>query len=114
MGDWESHLNCIELMIPFFHAAGHLNYAKSTRLYLQDMKSLKETMDPVEFKKFTEKGFFTARRTNVFYAGIFTDQTIEQTLMRAMSVEGGPFKRGATESLVFKWIKGILYTKRYY
>lgn len=28
-----------------------------------------------------------------------------------MSVEGGPFKRGATESVVFKWIKGILYRK---
>lgn len=31
--------------------------------------------------------------------------------MRSMSVEGGPFKRGATESVVFKWINGILYTK---
>lgn len=31
--------------------------------------------------------------------------------MRAMSVEGGPFKRGATESVVFKWIKGVIYAK---
>lgn len=111
MGDWESHLNCIEIMIPFFHSAGHFNYAKSARLYLQDMKNLEETMDPIEYENFTKNGFFTARRSNVFYAGIFSDQTIEQTLMRAMSVEGGPFKRGATESVVFKWIKGILYTK---
>lgn len=42
MGDWESHLQSIELMLPFFHAAGHFNYAKSARLYLQDMRSLKE------------------------------------------------------------------------
>ncbi|XP_052758830.1 uncharacterized protein LOC128202453 [Galleria mellonella] len=110
MGDWEAHLNCIELMIPFFHAAGHFNYAKSARLYLQKMRLLKLIMDPREFKKFTKEGFFTSRRSNEFYAGIFSDQTIEQTLMRAMSVEGGPFKRGTTESTVFKWIKGIIYT----
>lgn len=111
MGDWESHLQCIELMLPFFHAAGHFNYAKSARLYLQDMRSLKEKMDPVEYKKFTDDRFFTSRRSNIYWSGIFSDQTIEQTLMRAMSVEGGPFKRGCTESIVFKWIKGIIYTK---
>lgn len=77
MGDWESHLKCIELMIPFFHAAGHFNYGKSARLYLQDMKNLKKTMDPNEYKKFTKEGFFTARRTNNYYAGIFSDRTIE-------------------------------------
>lgn len=67
-------------------------------------------MDPVEYKKFTDDGFFTSRRSNIYWSGIFSDQTIEQTLMRAMSVEGGPFKQG-TESVVFKWIKGIIYTK---
>lgn len=111
MGNWELHLHCIETMIPFYHAAGHFNYAKSSRLYLQDMYHLRETMDPDEYEKFTKNGFFTARRSNNFFAGNFSDQTIEQTLMRAMSVEGGPFKRGATESVVFKWVKGILFTK---
>lgn len=42
MGDWKLHLECIELMIPFFHAAGHFHYAKSARLYLQDMRSLEK------------------------------------------------------------------------
>lgn len=68
-------------------------------------------MDPVEYKKFTDDGFFTSRRSNSYWSGIFSDQTIEKTLMRAMSVEGGPFKRGCTESVVFKWIKGVIYTK---
>lgn len=40
-----------------------------------------------------------------------TDQTIEQTLMKSMSVEGGPFKRGVTENIVYKWIKGVIFTK---
>lgn len=110
MGNWKLHLQCVELALPFFHAAGHFNYAKSARLYLQDMRNLEKTMDPVEYKKFTDDGFFTSRRSNEFFAGIFSDQTIEQTLMRAMSVEGGPFKRGATTSVVLKWIKGIILT----
>lgn len=42
MGDRKSHLECIELMLPFFYAAGHFNCAKSARLYLQDMRSLKK------------------------------------------------------------------------
>ncbi|GFX78980.1 uncharacterized protein TNCV_3912681 [Trichonephila clavipes] len=27
--------------------------------------------------------------------------------MKGMCVEGGPFKRGATESVVYKWIRGV-------
>ncbi|GFW58552.1 uncharacterized protein TNCV_718521 [Trichonephila clavipes] len=40
-----------------------------------------------------------------------SDQTIEQTLMKGMSVEGGPFKLGATESVVYKWIRGVIYSQ---
>ncbi|GFS53921.1 uncharacterized protein TNIN_371051 [Trichonephila inaurata madagascariensis] len=46
-----------------------------------------------------------------FFSGIANDQTIEQTLMKGMSVEGGPFKRGATESVVYKWIRGVIYSQ---
>lgn len=75
------------------------------------MKDLASYMDPEEYKKFTEQGFFTSRRTNKFYAGVFSDQTIEQTLMRSMKVAGGPFKRGASDSVVWRWIKGTTYTR---
>lgn len=97
-------------MISFFHAAGHFPYAKSAQLYLQDVLNLPNIVDQIEFQQFTSEGFFTAR-FNKFFAGIHSDQTIEQTLIRSMSVEGGPFKRGATDSVVFKWIKGITCTK---
>ena len=39
-GDWKLHLFCIRQMIPLFHAAGHFAYAKSARLYLQQMTCL--------------------------------------------------------------------------
>lgn len=64
-------------------------------------------MNLVEYKKFSEDDFFTARRNNVFYAGIVSDQTIEQTLMRSMSVEGDHFKRGPTENLICERMKAF-------
>ena len=39
-GDWKLHLHCITRMSLYFHADGHLAYAKSARIYLQQMKSL--------------------------------------------------------------------------
>lgn len=110
MGDWNLHLHTIERMIPYFHASGHFPYAKSAQMYLQNMQELPTKMDPEEFTKFTE-GYFTARRSDVFFSGISTDQTIKQTLMKSMNVERGPFKRGVTESVVYKWIKGVIFSK---
>lgn len=111
MGDWNSYLNTIEVMIPFFHAAGNFPYAKSVQLYLQDMKGLEKIMDSEEYEKFTQNGYFTVRRTDKFFSGVHSDQIIEQTLMKSMSVESGPFKRGATDNVVYKWIRGGICTK---
>lgn len=110
VGHWDLHIKTIESMVPFFHVCGHFNYAKSAHIYVQQMKNLETTMDPEEYKKYVG-GFWTARRTNKFFSGIFTDQTIEQTLMRLLSVDGGIFKRGATDSVALKWIKGVIFTK---
>ncbi|KYN21448.1 hypothetical protein ALC57_06174 [Trachymyrmex cornetzi] len=60
-GDWMSHLRNVELMIPFFHSAGHMSYAKSAQLYLQDMHELERHMDSLEYKTFTEGGYWTGR-----------------------------------------------------
>ena len=55
-------------MIPFFHSAGHFAYAKSAQIYLQDVEDLASRMDQDEYKKFI---FFTCRRTEKFYGGVF-------------------------------------------
>ncbi|ELU12775.1 hypothetical protein CAPTEDRAFT_192603 [Capitella teleta] len=52
-GDWALHLNSIRQMIPYFHAAGHLAYAKSARIYLQQMQTLQSTMNETEFSDMT-------------------------------------------------------------
>ena len=41
--DFDLHIYCMDQYIPLFHSAGHFNYAKATRLYVQQMKILNIT-----------------------------------------------------------------------
>ena len=107
-GNWKLHINCVREIIPHFHAAGHLPYAKSARLYLQLMESLQHVMSTDEYELFTEKGYFTIRRTDDFWAGNFSDQTIEQFLMRNLKSSGGiTHGRGITDSTLTKWVHAL-------
>ena len=64
-------------MILLFHAAGHLAHAKFSRLYLDQIKGLEGMMSEEQFYNYTKRGFFTIRRTEKFWSGNFSDQTIE-------------------------------------
>lgn len=110
-GDWDLHLATVERMIPFFHASGRIHYAKSAQIYLDDMKKLKFDMNQREYERFTKGGYWTCRRVVKFFSGIFTDQTIEQTLMRILKIEGGLFKRSVTDSVAFQWLQAFTYIK---
>lgn len=68
-GNFELHLEAIELMIPIFYASGHNLYAKASLLYLQQMLKLNEIMDIVEYK-FCRQGYFTITRSNRFWVGL--------------------------------------------
>lgn len=108
MGDWNLHLKCIQIMIPIFYACGHFHYVKCAQLYLQDMINLESRLTPEEFKLFTEEGYFTIRRSDKFWAGVWSDMTVEQTLMRAMKMSGGlTHGRGTTDSVLTKWTLGM-------
>ena len=113
-GDWNLHIDSVRRMIPHFHAAGHLSYAKSARLYLQQMSFVSQIMPAEEFTLFTEKGFFAIRRTNEFWSGNFSDQTIEQVLMRSLKTSGGMTQgRGITDSTLTKWVHGLPHCLRF-
>lgn len=108
MGNWNSHIQCIQKMIPFFHASGHFSYAKACQLYLNDMANLKNKMTVDEYAKFIDQSNFTIRRTDQFWCGNFTDMTIEQTLMRSMKTIGGlTHGRGITDATLTKWVQGL-------
>lgn len=69
------------------------------------MASLEESLSQDAYKKFTS-GVFTIRRTEKFWSGIWSDMTIEQTLMRSMKTSGGlTHGRGITPSTLAKWVK---------
>ena len=107
MGNWTEHLKAVKRMLPYFHAAGHFLYAKSSHLYLQDMLAIEESMDQLTFQRFTD-GFFTVRRSNKFNSGTWTDMIIEQTLMKSMKMEGGLSRgRSTQESVLCKWVYGM-------
>lgn len=105
IGAWQLHINTVCKMLPYFHAAGHLPYAKSAHLYVQQMLNLQKTMKKDEFDKFVNKSCFTVRRSNHFFTGNWTDMTIEQTLMRtSKSIGGLTHGRGLSERTLTKFI----------
>lgn len=85
MGNWKLHLQCVEKMIPYFHASGHFPHAKSchlTHLYLNDMTNIQFKMTADEQLRFINESDFTIRRTNQFWSGNRSDMTIEKTCVQ--------------------------------
>jgi len=57
-------------MLPYFHPAGHILYAKSAHLYAQDMCTLASRIPQNVYDNFTAKGFFTIPRSDRFWSGL--------------------------------------------
>ena len=86
-------------MINIFAATGHIHYAKSARLYLQNMLEL-STKYPWAYANFSEHRYHTVRHSDRYWAGLWTDLIIEQVLIRSLkSREGLTRGRGVTESV---------------
>ena len=72
------------------------------------MESSDERMPSDEYKLFTENGYFTIRRQHTFWGGNFSDQTIEQFLMRTLKTSGGmTHVQGITDSMLIKWVYAL-------
>lgn len=104
-GNFKQHLQIVQEMIPIFFAAGRHLYAKYSILYLQNMRQLNTIMDVFEYDNFVNKGYFTIRRSDRFWSGVWSDMTIEQVLMRSIKCMGGlTHGRGLTEKTIMNWI----------
>ena len=103
--DWTSHLECSYRMLNLFAAAGHLNYAKSCRLYYESSLKLHEQF-PYVYEQFL-KGDNTVRRKEDSWTGLWTDLSIEQILMKSLKGSGGVIGRGMTENVTRVWTKTI-------
>ena len=72
------------------------------------MRVLKNIMPEDQYATYIRAGYFTIRRSDRFWAGIFSDQTVEQILMRNLKAPGGlAHGRGVTESLQAKFVHAI-------
>ena len=105
-GNWLLHLQVVHEMLPIFAATGHMNYAKSARVYLQQMHEL-STSQPLMYSKFLE-GNHTVRRSDRLWAGLSMDLVIEQTIMRSIKCRGGLTRgRGFHESVRITWLSTL-------
>ena len=101
--NWSLHISATKNMLNLFAATGHNNYAKSCRLYLQSIASLK-TEKPVIYEQYIV-GHHTVRRTEKKWSGIWTDLAIEQILMKSLKGRGGVIDKGLTENVLRVWTK---------
>ena len=103
-GNWSLHLEALGRMLNIFAASGHINYAKCARLHLQDMLQL-PLQYPWVYKMFYQEGYHTVRRTDRYWAGLWSDLIIEQCLMRSLKTQGGITRGGGvTESVRMVWL----------
>lgn len=106
-GDWNLHLSSLSGMIPLFAATGHNNYAKSARLYLQQMLDL-PTSYPTLYSSFIKDGYHVVRRSSRYWSAVSTDLAIEQVMMRDLKSRGGLTRgRGMTESVRLRWVRTL-------
>ena len=104
--NWYLHLEATKEMLNLFAATGHINYAKSARLYVQQMIDLQNS-NPWLHHKF-EQGMHAIRRSNRNWAGLWPDLVIEQTLMRSIKTRGGLTRgRGMTDDVRNLWVLSL-------
>ena len=107
ISDWKLHLESINKMLNLFAATGRFHYTKSARLYLQTMMKLPEKY-PWLYNQLAVNKLFSVRRSSHKWAGLWTDLSIEQILMKSIKSRGGLTRgRGMTESTRLVWVYSI-------
>ncbi len=101
--NWKLYLQSLHEMLPYLAASGHHNYTKSLVLYLNKMQNLEES-HPHVYNKFVD-GFFVLRRSDRYWAGIYSDLFIEEVLIRNVKAVGGLTRgRGFEQSASLLWL----------
>ena len=98
LGDWEMHVTATRSTLNYFAATGHINYAKSARMYLHQMLRLPEKHRKVH-AMFKENGYNSVRRSDRYWVRLWSYLIIEQVMMLSVKSRGGLARgRGFTES----------------
>ena len=90
-------------MLSLFSATAHFQYDKSARLYLQLVDEL-----PIDFPwlySLFQQVCYTISKSEQFWAGLWADLAIKQSLMRTVRrSEGLTRGRGITQSVHLFWV----------
>ena len=102
--DWNLHLISLTQMLNLFAAAGHRNYAKCGRLYVEQMQRLPAT-HPWLFERLNSDQCHSVRRSDRYWTGLSTDLIIEQVMMRNVKSRGGlTHGRGMNKNVRHLWV----------
>ena len=88
LSNFDDHLSSVTEMLPTFAAAGHSQYAKGARLYIELM-DIKLPTGSKFGELFRVQKLHTVRYNKCLWAGVWTDIAIEQTLMKSIKSRGG-------------------------
>ena len=103
--EWSLHLWVMQQIIPYFFAAGHVNYGRYVLYYLRSMEQLPENV----LKRFLN-GKHVMRHNPGVWNGIWSD--IETTFMRYCKCPGGLVGVTIKASTVKRWALGLRSTSR--
>lgn len=87
IGNWKIYLGTVSKMLNLFASTGHINYTRSARFYLQLMSEHPEKHPWLHDR--SEKGLHTVRKSDHYWAGLWTDLVIKQALMQELKSHGG-------------------------
>ena len=107
LGDWETHLTATKSSLNLFAATGHFNYAKTARMYLQQMLKLPEK-HPEIHTMFKENRYHSVRRSDRYWAGLWSGLIIVKVMIRSIKSRRGLTRgRGFTESTRHQWVHTV-------
>lgn len=101
LGNWPLYLDSLCAMLPVMFAYDRTHYSRWLPIYLADMLNLPDTAQEV-YNQFCQ-GAFTVNRSGKPFAGVPTDQVLEQTLNRDSKTSGGLVGISNNEEARNKW-----------
>ena len=102
-GNFDLHLNAMCESLPWFRAAGRLNSAKYTPIYVADMRALEE-QHPQSFQHLVSGGFVVRRTNNHNFNAVSTDQALEQTINKEGKSQGGIIGLTLRKKALNRWL----------
>jgi hypothetical protein len=102
-GDFLLHLDATSESVAWFQAAGRVNYARYTPVYVAEMKQLKTT-HPDAYAHLYNGGFVVRKSPHTTFNSVATDQALEQTINKECKSQGGVIGFTLRKAALTRWL----------